>query len=246
MGGGVSGKGAAVGDRRMDMDIEDAVMERPHGFLIGGEQLWLYPLTLGKSILTGRVTEAMGIDRRALRANPFMESMRLCGGKRDGACRLIAIHTVRRKDDLFDEGFMKRRAALIGRLDRDTLAGLLVVTLTREGNVESFIKRLGIDKERQWRQRAVKAKSGASSLSFGGKSVYGTMVDTLCERYGWTMDYVVWGISLVNARMLLADMVTTVHLTDAERKRAHIPSDRTVLRADDPRQMEMIRNMRWD
>ena len=40
---------------------------------------------------------------------------------------------------------------------------------------------------------------------FGGKTIWGTLIDAACERYGWTFDYVVWGISYNNLTLMLKD-----------------------------------------
>ena len=66
-----------------------------------------------------------------------------------------------------------------------------------------------------------------------GKSIYGLLVDFACQRYGWTLDYILWGISLVNLNMLFADAITTVYLNDEERKKLGM-SNGEVIDADDP------------
>lgn len=115
-----------------------------------------------------------------------------------------------------------------------------------EGDVSVYTKHLGIDKEKEWQAKAMRAKNNNNSLVFGGKSIYGTLIDTACERYGWTLEYVVWGISYANLQLLLADSVTSIYLSDEERKRINIPKDRRVINADDPANMEKIKAMNWD
>lgn len=72
------------------------------------------------------------------------------------------------------------------------------------------------------------------------------MIDTACQRYGWTFEYVVWGISYANLQLLLADSVTSIYLSDEERKRVNIPQDRDIINADDPANMAKIKAMKWD
>src|SRR5690606_2529030 len=87
-------------------------------------------------------------------------------------------------------------------LDYKELAQIFMVVLTWE-DVSTYIKFLGIDKEQAVKKRIMDYKNRKSSvLSFGGKSVYGTLIDWACQRYGWTFDYVVWGISYANLQML--------------------------------------------
>ena len=49
------------------------------------------------------------------------------------------------------------------------------------------------------------AKKSENSFIFGGKTIWGTLIDAACERYGWTFDYVVWGISYNNLTLMLKD-----------------------------------------
>ena len=68
------------------------------------------------------------------------------------------------------------------------------------------------------------AKKSENSFIFGGKTIWGTLIDAACERYGWTFDYVVWGISYNNLTLMLKDKITSIYLSDEERKKAHIPA----------------------
>ena len=81
------------------------------------------------------------------------------------------------------------------------------------------------------------------SLSFCGKSTYGTLIDWACQRYGWSMEYVVWGISYANLQMLMADSITSVYLSEVERKKLGITDNRDIINADDPKNRELIRKM---
>lgn len=72
--------------------------------------------------------------------------------------------------------------------------------------------------------------------------LYGLLIDFACQRYGWTMDYVLWGISYVNLNMLFADAITTVYLSEEERKKLG-RGDGEVINADDPRNRDLIRRM---
>ena len=69
------------------------------------------------------------------------------------------------------------------------------------------------------------AKSASGQFIFGGKTVWGSLIDAACERYGWTFDYVVWGISYNNLTLMLKDKITSIYLSDDERKRVHLPAE---------------------
>lgn len=161
-------------------------------------------------------------------------------------CRILSYHTINRKDELFDCNLVQERCDFFCKeLDDDSMAQLLVMVLP-EGDISTYVKHLGIDKEKEWQAKAMKAKKDNNSLVFGGKSIYGTLIDAACQRYGWTFEYVVWGISYANLQLLLADSVTSIYLSDEERKRINIPQDRNVINADDPENMAKIKAMKWD
>lgn len=230
----------------IDMNIADTIIERPHGFKVNQCQFYLYPVTLGKTYLISRLVECLGINLEIIKANPYMEALRLCQEKKEIVCRILSYHTINRKDELFDCNLVQERCDFFCKeLDDDSMAQLLVMVLS-EGDISAYIKHLGIDKEKEWQAKAMRAKKDNNSLTFGGKSIYGTLIDTACQRYGWTFEYVVWGISYANLQLLLADSVTSIYLSDEERKRVNIPQDRDIINADDPANMAKIKAMKWD
>ena len=167
-------------------------------------------------------------------------------GEIDGSINRIALHDFQIFKELFDYDFVQERCNFFYKeIDNDSMAQLLVMVLS-EGDISAYIKHLGIDKEKEWQAKAMRAKKDNNSLTFGGKSIYGTLIDTACQRYGWTFEYVVWGISYANLQLLLADSVTSIYLSDEERKRVNIPQDRDIINADDPANMAKIKAMKWD
>lgn len=231
-------------NKDIEMNIADSLMERPHGFSVGGRRFSLYPVTLGKTCLLSRLMESLGLNAEITKVNPYMEALRLCREKRDTVCRLLSYHTVGGRDELFDGVTVEERSGYLDKnLTEEELAQLLVVALTIWDNTEEYIKHFGIDKDREEMAEISKIKDkNGNTVTFGGKSVFG-FIDWFCERYGWTFDYVVWGISYGNLLMLRADAVTSVYLTDEERKKAGITAGRTILNADDPANAERIMTM---
>lgn len=232
-------------DRYIDMDMADTIIDRPLGFSIGNRHYDIYPVTLGKSMLIQRLTANLELDSDNIKINPYMEMLRVCEDKKSDVCRILSIHTFNRKEDVLDNTKIGYRARVFEhKLSNEEIAKLFLVTLS--DNVERFIKYLGIDSERPERERITSFKKSKSySVSFGGKSIYGTLIDYACQRYGWTMDYVVWGISYANLKMLISDAVTTIELSKEDAKALRISQGGTIS-ADDPNNIDKIRCMFGD
>lgn len=239
------------------MYIDDAVIEKPYPFTIEAEgtedrHFFLYPVTLGKLHLVKRHMDNLGIDLGNVSVNPHLEALRVVRAHRDQVCKVIAYHTFKRKSDIFDTMLIQQTAEYIKDNSADEeLAALLIFLLTRD-NVGQYKDYLGISKETERMRRVVEAKNVAqkskNDFEFGGKTIYGTLIDQACQRYGWAYDYVVWGISLVNLQLLLADKIQNIYLTDDEKKRVPsslLSNDRDIINADDKENMERILAMDW-
>jgi hypothetical protein len=67
-----------------------------------------------------------------------------------------------------------------------------------------------------------------SGRDIGGSSLWGSLFDVVLEKYHWTFDYLLWGISFVNVHMLLSDSIYH-SIGDGQTK-----SDNEIINADDP------------
>ena len=227
----------------LDEGIADAIMELPHVFYVNEERFFLYPLTLGKTFLIERAMRELKINKLLLATNPNIEALRLCHEEKGKVCSLIAYHTFNKKDDLVDSELIKQRADFFANnIDEEDLAKLFLI-VNMPDKYEDFEKHLGITEERKWQKKAMQAKKDSDAMTFGGKSIYGTLIDFACDRYGWTYDYVVWGVSYINLRLLMADVVNTIYLDKDERKRVRVPKDRTKISGDDPKNIERLKQM---
>lgn len=225
------------------MDISDTIIERPVTFSVGNRKFFIYHSTLGKTYLLVRLLKALDADDKVISLNPYMEALRLCQAKKRIVCRILSYCTFNRKEDVCNNSKIEYRAKWFERkLDNEELATLFVLILSGD-NTDEYIKYFGIDKEREERKRIAEVKKDNSSITFGGNSTYGTLIDFACQRYGWTMDYVVWGISYANLKMLMADAITNTYLSTEERKQLHIFDDKEYINADDPRNKELIREL---
>lgn len=243
-------------DKYIDMNIDDALMEKPYPFVVesegkGERHFFLYPVTLGKMHLLKRHMENLQIDFKNIQVNPHLEALRVVSIKREEVCRVFAYHTLKRKRDIFDTQQVNDTTAFLNdNLSDEELATLLIHILTKD-NVEAFKQHLGITKENDRMRSVIDSKKSLqkshNEFQFGGKTIYGTLIDTACERYGWPYDYVVWGISLVNLQLMLADRVQTIYLSDDEKKsiQSSLLNDDDVIRADDKDNQELILSMDW-
>lgn len=222
----------------IERTITQTLLEIPDTVFVGGEEINIYPMTLGKIHLLKLFVEKLEVRDTK---NIALEALRLTCDKEDIVDSIIAIHINCNREDLIGKGFTKavRRVHQIPREDKATL---LIALLAKENNIEKIKKHLGIEDEHKYMKRAIEAKKDKGTYSFCGVSLYGAIINQAAEKYGWTMDYILWGISFDNLQLLLADAPQTVFLTDKERKQVHIPKDRKKVRADDPRNVELIKH----
>ena len=229
--------------------LSDTIIERPITIALDECYFSLCPPSLGKMQLLGRMLKALDVDSEIMEANAAIECLRLVETKRKDVCRYIAYCTCKTKEELFNEQLIKKRTNFLDRrAEAEDLSSIFLLLLSRD-NVKELIKYLGIDKEKERLQQVQRAKESKNSFTFGGVSIYGQLIDQACERYGWTYDYVLWGISYANLQLLLADSVKSIYLTDAERKKVHLAPDRRkqdVINADDPANIERIKAMKWN
>lgn len=245
-----------MNDKFVDMNINDALIEKPHGFSVDvsegtTKRFYLYPTTLGKMYIIKRHLDNLEINHQNLSTNAFLETLRIVQGKREEVCRIITYNTLKKKRDVFDQELVDDRTEFFDKnCSNEDLASLLLYILTKD-DVESFKKHLGITKENDRMNQVISAKNEAqkskNDYTFGGKTIYGTLIDVACERYSWSYDYVVWGISLVNLKMMMADRVQNIYISDEEKKKipSSLLSDGDVIKADDKANRDKILQMDW-
>lgn len=225
------------------MNISDTIIERPIGFRVGDDCFFIYPCTLGKTFLLERLFEKLEVNNQIISINPYMEALRICSEKKELVCRILSYHTFNKKEDFFDNLKVESRSEKFdSNLDNEELATLFIIILSGD-NTETYIEYLGITKERIEQRRISELRGSKGCITFGGNSTYGTLIDCACQRYGWTMDYVVWGISFVNLKMLMADSITTIHLSEEEMKTLNIVDKKDIINADDPKNKDLVRKM---
>lgn len=221
--------------------LTNAILEKPIPFTVNGRYFFLYQPSLGVSLLTGQLLQSLQINPQLFTTSKELEILRVCSEQRDLVLRIVALHTFSYRSDVLREDKLSTRIKELDKLDEAEAATLLVAILSWDGRQEEFIKHFKLDRERRTREKIheYKKKKGGS-LTFGGTSIYGVVLDAACERYGWELGYVLWGISALNLNMMLADSVLSVYLSKEEAKEAHVSTDGIYLDARDPNQLREI------
>lgn len=225
--------------------ITNVLTDMPVGFTIDKYHVCLYPLTIGKMYITAQLIESLKVNKDILNENPFVEAIRLVRTKREECCRLIAYHTLNKREDILSHIKVKEQQDIISLSDNDDLATLLIIVLTNNKSLTTIIEEAGIDEENKRMAKVNAAKNTDNQYVFGGKTIWGSLIDAACERYGWSFEYVVWGISYNNLTIMLKDKITSIYLSEEERKKAHIAgANEKVLSGDNINDvMEAIREV---
>ncbi len=235
-------------EKEIEQYFADAIMERPYGFSVDDRHFFLYPVTFGKMYLLQRYMEQLAIDAQSLQADVSMEALRLAKGKRSECLDIICCHTCNTKEELFDTATLsEKKAVLDNGLSDEDIAALMIIVLTSD-KTDLFIRHYGIDKEHEDMRKVmvVKEQSDKNNYTFGGLTLYGSFIHPLLEL-GLTWDEIVWKRSYTNLRMLLADKVNTIYVTDEERKKIHISRDRNRVNGDDREALlRAIRSETWE
>ncbi len=201
-------------------------MDRPREFFIDKRRYCLWSPSLGMSMIMSRHLSELNVDSELLAMNPSLEALRLSNVSREKVCHILAIHSFRSYVKLCNSTTIKRRAKLYSsKLTDEELSQLLLFVLS-EPNAETLISLTGIDKEQQEQSKIAKFKNkDGHTKSFGGKTIYGNLILPACEMLNLTPHQVVWDISLLNLKMLLADKINSVYLSDEDLDALGMPTD---------------------
>lgn len=215
----------------IEQDLFGAILQTWQVFTAGESSFRLYPVTLGKEMLVRPLLRDINIPAEDMEHL----ALRAVESRKDIVLRIIAIATLDGREDLLDEARISERIIELSSVTDDAdIASLLVIFLREMNKTSRLMEMTGIEKDRK-RMAAVQEvkKAGRGTVVFGGVSIYGRLLDVACERYGWTLDYVLWGISATNLQLMLADHVTSIFLSNEELKQ--IGSDEEeVINGDDP------------
>lgn len=216
-------------------------MEMPIGFEVGGVHYFLYPVTLGTAYLISREREGMAEN---LKDVFFQSNDEEKLDYRKSMCRIVAIQTLGEKGKILNSATLSERTdTLYQSLDDEGLFQLYDIIMDSMKDAPLFIKHSGLEYDRRTLDKIAKHKEDGGNVSFGARTPYGAIIGPACEKFGWTLDYVVWEIGYTNLNMLLADAHVSVYLSKEDRKKLKISTDREIIDANDPANIERIRQI---
>ncbi len=226
--------------------LEDVIIGRPYPFELGGRYFYIYPVTLAKMFILHRQLESLGINRKILNANPYLEAMRIVRENKDVCCQILSYHTSPNTyRDLYDiESWQERHDFFMKEMVEDDMAALLINVLATD-NTEDFIKHLGLDKERERMAEVmrIKDKNGSGkTVQFNGVSVLGSFIQPLME-IGFTDSEILYEKGYTYLRLVLADKMATIYLTEEESNSVPTSLGGGLVDANDPAAMKEIASL---
>lgn len=226
--------------------LADAVMDRPREFRIDDRRFLLWSPTLGMSLMLSRHLSGLEINRALMAKDPTMEILRLATTNKEKCCHILAIHTFRRCRHLTNSELIKQRAGFFrDHLENKELAQLLHM-IFMEPDADSLITLSGLREQQEKQAQIAKVKREKNrTMTFGGLTMYGALIAPAMSALNMTMHQVVWEISLTNLKMLLADTVSTVYLSEEEVKAINAEASKEKYGMT-PEDIAKLKAMDWD
>lgn len=207
--------------------LTDTILQRPWQIQLGDRDLSLRSPSLGIVLLSSALIAEAGWQVGESAEDIAPEAMLFAHSNPHITARYIAYHLASGRDEAESARFIEDNAReLVESLSPEDLTTLFVMLLEREP-VQEIIQAFGIAEDLEARAEAIRSRGNEGWLSFGGRSIYGALIDPVAERYGWTLDYILWGISYANLRLLIADQPTNIYQGEGK-------GSERLIRADDP------------
>lgn len=230
--------------KEIEKILVNTITESPICFELSGRFFYLHPPSFGVSLLSARYFKELSINKELLAIDNTLEMLRLVHEKKDEVLHLIVLHTFKRRSDILNEDMIRERLSQFQELTPPELVALLLPILDWQSWQDKLVKHFNLDKEAQQKAKINDFKNkDRSSVTFGGRSIFGSLLDYTSERYGWQVGYTIWGISIITLNMMLADSITTMYLTKEERQKMNISTDGIYINADDPKNAKLIASM---
>ena len=226
----------------IEYDLADVIIGAPHDFFVEKDRFRLYPMTLAKMFLLKRYFDELDFSEENVRLNPYMEAVRLAEEHTEVCCRIIAVFTAPNTyKDLYDyDAIEKRFDRFKEKLSYEDIATMMVYVLTWD-KTDALYRHIGLDKEAVRRATIMKVKKDdKNNISFGGLSLFGTFIGQLKEM-GYSDDEILYEKGYCYLRMMIADKMTSVYLSDDELKSLPDEVGGTMIDANDPQAMDKLR-----
>jgi len=240
-------------NQEMELVLVDTITESPIQFSTGeGVFFNLYQKSLGVKMLIDMLKPQLAINDENIKTNAFLECLRICQTQQDFVLRMIAYSTFRKKAQIQDAELIEKRMDYFKEnLELSDMATLLLHILKDDGLViEKLKEQLRIDKELERKRIILKAKEDAaterSSISYGGVSIYGTLLSFFAEKFGWSIDYIVWGVSYTNLMLMYFDYPESIYMSEEEIDKLPFDMRNDMVKAidaNDPKNAKMIMEM---
>ena len=225
----------------IEYELADIITQKPHEFKVGRKLFRLYPVTLAKLFIQKRIVDALGLNTSFIQ-NPYLEALRVAETNKKACCEIIALHaTPNTYKDLHNSKAITERRNVFERMSTEDVATMLVNVLTSD-KTEHIIGHFGIDKEQMRLSEVmrIKRKSGKNTLCFGGLTILGTFIGQLKEM-GYTDDEILYEKGYAYLRLMLADKITSVYLTDEELQDVPTGSGGTMIDGNSPEAFEKLK-----
>lgn len=89
----------------------NAMLGTPIEFETAGEKFQICPPSFGKMQILSKLFLSLDFDEDKLVNEPMAESMRLCMTKTDTVCAMIAVATLKTKEELTDQKLLEERTS---------------------------------------------------------------------------------------------------------------------------------------
>jgi len=227
--------------RNIDIEYElaDVITAQPHEFTVGRKHYRLYPVTLAKTYLLRAYMQALSINQKNLLLNPYLETLRVVERNRRECCQILSIHTSPNNyRDLFCMKSRKDRVNTFMRMSREDLASLMMVVLTSD-KTDVLMEGLGLTREHQRMRRVLSVKKASGSLNFGALTVFGAFIAPLKEM-GYTDNEILYEKSYTFLRLMLADKMTSVIMSDEELNNLSVEDGGRMIVGDNPQSADAV------
>lgn len=124
---------------RTERAVSDAMTEKPLVFKVGKQTFKVCPPTLGKMQVLSKYYLALELDDAKLGEEPQVESMRVCESHTDTVCRLMAVATFDKQEDLLDDAKIEERANFFKWNCKPSDFSTVILAILTQVHYENFI-----------------------------------------------------------------------------------------------------------